>query len=71
MNILIHPLDNRAQSDLDILASSITILQNIVTTDLTNDDIDCIGEWGGFMSELVRLGNSAIWKARRESRDIA
>lgn len=33
---------------------------------LTNDDMDCIQELNRFISELVRLGNSAIWKAKRQ-----
>ncbi|KAI7764232.1 hypothetical protein LZL87_012641 [Fusarium oxysporum] len=66
MNILIHPLDQRARNDLDILAGCTTLFQDMTVEELTNDDMDCIHELNRFVSELVRLGNSAIWKAKRE-----
>ncbi|EWZ02704.1 hypothetical protein FOYG_01930 [Fusarium oxysporum NRRL 32931] len=66
LNILIHPLDQRARSDLDILAGCTTIFQDMAMEELTNDDMDCIHELNRFVSELVRLGSSAIWKAKRE-----
>ncbi|EXM20289.1 hypothetical protein RAB80_005685 [Fusarium oxysporum f. sp. vasinfectum] len=66
MNILIHPLDQRARSDLDILVGCITLFQDMAMEELTNDDMDCIHELNRLVSELVRLGSSAIWKAKRE-----
>uniref|UniRef100_A0A0D2XU43 Transcription factor domain-containing protein n=1 Tax=Fusarium oxysporum (strain Fo5176) TaxID=660025 RepID=A0A0D2XU43_FUSOF len=66
LNILIHPLDQRARSDLDILAGCTTLFQDMAMEELTNDDMDCIHELNRFVSELVRLGSSAIWKAKRE-----
>jgi hypothetical protein len=68
MNILIHPLDQRARRDLDLLAGCATLFQSTAMEELTNDDMDCIHELIRFISELVRLGNSAVWKAKREWR---
>jgi hypothetical protein len=73
MNILIHPLDPRGQVDLGILASAISIFQTTSVQSLTTDDIEYLQEMNNFVAELVRLGNLAIWKAKkeenRESRD--
>lgn len=66
MNLPLHPSDPRARNDLDLLASCATFFQDIAMEDLTNDDMDCIQELNRFISELVRLGNSAIWKAKRQ-----
>ncbi|KAF5632725.1 transcriptional regulatory [Fusarium sp. NRRL 52700] len=68
MNLLLHPSDQRARKDLDLLVSCATLFQDMPIEDLTNDDMDCIQELNRFISELVRLGNSAIWKAKREWR---
>ncbi|KAM5372492.1 hypothetical protein ACJZ2D_007530 [Fusarium nematophilum] len=69
MNILIHPVDTQAKNDLEILASAVSIFQNVAVRTLTNDEIEHIQELNNFVTELVRLGNCAIWKARREERD--
>ena len=61
LNILIHPLDKVAHADLDILASSITPFQHPQSAD---SDFDSIQELSRFIAELVRLGNSAISKAK-------
>ncbi|KAJ3534987.1 hypothetical protein NM208_g7319 [Fusarium decemcellulare] len=65
MNILLHPLDARVQTDLGILASSVSIFQGLPAQPLTNREIECIQEISNFVAELVRLGNAAIWKARQ------
>ncbi|KAH6966071.1 hypothetical protein EDB82DRAFT_319368 [Fusarium venenatum] len=67
LNILIHPLDKEAQMDLDILASSTTIFQNSSSTRMTELDLESVQELSRFVSELVRLGKSAILKAKQES----
>ncbi|KLO81481.1 uncharacterized protein LW93_8191 [Fusarium fujikuroi] len=68
INLLLHPSDQRARNDIDLLASCATLFQDIAMEGLTNDDMDCIQELNRFISELVRLGNSAIWKAKRQSK---
>ncbi|KAF4996933.1 hypothetical protein FDECE_12256 [Fusarium decemcellulare] len=67
MNIVLHPLDSQAKVDLEILASSVSIFQNFSVEALTDYEIECIQEMNNFVVELVRLGNCAIWKARREA----
>ncbi|UPK99938.1 hypothetical protein LCI18_010873 [Fusarium solani-melongenae] len=66
INILIHPVDPRGQVDLGILASAISIFQTTSVQSLTTDDIDYLQEMNNFAAELVRLGNLAIWKAKKE-----
>jgi hypothetical protein len=67
-NILIHPLQPEAQPDLDILATTVSTVQNISSSAMTDEGIDFLQETSEFVSELVRLGNAAIWKARREGK---
>ncbi|WAO96976.1 Zn(2)-C6 fungal-type domain-containing protein [Fusarium falciforme] len=69
MNILIHPLDPQVQIDLEILASTISIFQNVPVQALTSDETEYIKEMNNFVTELVRLGNCALWKARREEKE--
>ncbi|RBR23147.1 uncharacterized protein FIESC28_04142 [Fusarium coffeatum] len=64
LNILIHPLDEVAQADLNILASSVTLFQH---PQLTDFDLDSVQELSRFIAELVRLGNGAIGKTKRDS----
>ncbi|KAF5662031.1 C6 zinc finger domain-containing protein [Fusarium circinatum] len=71
LNLLLHPSDPRARNDLDLLAGCATLFQDMAMEDLTKDDMDCIQELNRFVSELVRLGNSAIWKAKREWKSTA
>ncbi|KAF5575495.1 transcriptional regulatory [Fusarium pseudocircinatum] len=68
MNLLLHPSDPRARDDLDLLAGCATLFQDMPMGDLTDADMDCIQELNKFISKLVRLGNSAVWKAKREWR---
>jgi hypothetical protein len=68
LNILIHPLDREAQTDLDILASSTTIFQNYSSTTMTELDLESVQELSRFVSELVHLGKSAILKAKQENK---
>jgi hypothetical protein len=67
LNILIHPLDEVAQTDLDILASSVTLFQHPQTFNLADSDLDSVQELSRFTAELVRFGNGAIGKAKRDN----
>jgi hypothetical protein len=67
LNILIHPLDEVAQTDLDILASSVTLFQHPQTFNLADSDLDSVQELSRFIADLVRLGNGAIGKAKRDN----
>ncbi|PKS12559.1 hypothetical protein jhhlp_000767 [Lomentospora prolificans] len=68
VNILVHPLSAQAQKDLEILASAVSISQNISTASMTGDDMEYLQEMNNFVMELVQLANCAMWKARREGR---
>ncbi|KAM0403421.1 hypothetical protein ACHAQC_001029 [Fusarium culmorum] len=66
LNILIHPLDEEARMDLDILSSSMISFQNSSSAKMTELDIDSVQELSHFISELVHLGESTIQKAKTE-----
>lgn len=70
LNILIHPLDDQVQVDLDILASSIGTPQDFPPKSLTESDVECVRELNRLISELTRLGNKAICKAKQENKVI-
>lgn len=68
VNVLIHPLSSRASSDLAELVTAIGVIQSIPLADLSTNDIGKLQELNNFIMELVRLGNCAIWKAKRENK---
>lgn len=68
VNILIHPMQPEAQPDLEIMASTVSTLQNISLPAITDEEVDFLQETSEFVAELVRLGNAAIWKARKEGK---
>lgn len=65
VNILIHPLYERAFSDLDLLASTFRFLQNTPFLTLTPHETNLLQRLNNFMMELVRLGKCAVWKAKK------
>jgi hypothetical protein len=69
LNILIHPLGNTAESDLQILSSISNITRKVPTENLSVEEIECIQETGVFVMELVRLGHSAAWMVKRGERE--
>ncbi|KAF3004661.1 hypothetical protein E8E14_000986 [Neopestalotiopsis sp. 37M] len=69
VNILIHPVGQPADSDLLILSSIGDITRNIPTARLSKDTIEQIQGIGEFVMELVRLGHSAAWKAKKGERE--
>ncbi|KAL3456701.1 hypothetical protein BJX64DRAFT_296465 [Aspergillus heterothallicus] len=68
LNIIIHPVGNPADSDLQILASIGDIIRGIPTEGLGADDIEHIQEIGEFVMELIRISHSAAWKAKKGER---
>lgn len=70
MNILIHPSDTRAQSDLEALVSAVGTFQSVPLGCLSTVEIGHVRELCSFIMELVMLGNSAIWKAKGEARNL-
>jgi hypothetical protein len=69
MNILIHPLGNTADSDLQILSSISNITRKIPAERLPMEEIEGIREISEFVMELVRLSHSAAWKVKRGERE--
>ncbi|KAL2846168.1 hypothetical protein BJY01DRAFT_263377 [Aspergillus pseudoustus] len=68
LNIIIHPVGNPADSDLQILASIGDITRAIPTEGLGSDEIEHVQEIGEFVMELIRLSHSAAWKAKKGER---
>ncbi|RBR27016.1 uncharacterized protein FIESC28_00284 [Fusarium coffeatum] len=69
MNILIHPLGNTADSDLQILSSISNITRKVPAERLPMEEIEGIREISEFVMELVRLSHSAAWKVKRGERE--
>jgi hypothetical protein len=67
-NILIHPLGEQASSDLDVLASAVGIIRSIPLDNLSAFEVEHVESLSDFVIELIRLGNCAIWKAKKEQR---
>ena len=68
LNILIHPVGNPADSDLQILSSISNITRKVPTENLSVEEIECLQETGIFVMELVQLSHSAAWMAKRGER---
>ena len=69
INILIHPLGNPADNDLQILGSAGKIARKIPAERLGVEEIEQIQEIGEFIMELIRLCHSAAWKVKKGERE--
>lgn len=67
VDILVHPLGDSAQADLDTMKQSVGVFQNIPANSLFNVESQQMQTLNGFIMELVRLASCAIWKARQTS----
>jgi hypothetical protein len=69
VDVLIHPEREQAENDLQLLAAAIGTVQSTpVDTSLDESPVDETGHIQDivtFMMELVRLGNRAVWRAKR------
>ncbi|KAK2468585.1 hypothetical protein H9L39_18409 [Fusarium oxysporum f. sp. albedinis] len=65
-NILMHPLHNRAERDLELLKSAADLVNNLPVRRLTPHEVSYMKLVNDFVMELVRLGRSAITKATKE-----
>ncbi|EXA32071.1 hypothetical protein FOVG_16647 [Fusarium oxysporum f. sp. pisi HDV247] len=65
-NILMHPLHERAEQDLELLKTAADLVNNLPVRRLTPHEVSYIELVNDFVVELVRLGRSAICKATRE-----
>jgi hypothetical protein len=64
-HVLAEPLDPQAKVDLRLLSSVAGLIRNIPIGSLTPHEIGHIRLASDFITELVRLGNCAIRKARK------
>lgn len=69
LNILVHPLNEQGQQDLELLISAGNLIRCMTTSPLTPSELTCIKDTNSFIMELVFLGTCAIRKASREQAD--
>ncbi|KAJ9133264.1 C6 transcription factor (Fungal specific transcription factor) [Pleurostoma richardsiae] len=65
-NVLLKPLDPRAEQDLELLNSALELVKRMRTSKLTPDEEAHMAMVDGFIAELTRLGTCAVQKARQE-----
>lgn len=66
VNILVHPLHASSDEDLKALGAALRNIQNMPIRDLTRGETERLQELHNFIMELVRLGNCAVWKAKKD-----
>lgn len=69
LNMLVHPLNEQGQHDLELLISASNLIRCMTTSPLTPGEVACIKDTNSFIMELVFLGTCAIRKASREEAD--
>ncbi len=67
INIVIHPVGTEARADLELIVSAASIIRGIPTRALTSYELKHPQETIVFVMELVRLSNSAILLAEKNS----
>ncbi|KAF4441618.1 transcriptional activator Mut3p [Fusarium acutatum] len=65
-NILLYPLHERAEQDLELLKAAADLINNLPVRRLTTSEVSHMKLINDFVVELVRLGRSAICKATME-----
>ncbi|KAF4497363.1 transcriptional activator Mut3p [Fusarium agapanthi] len=65
-NILLYPLRERAEQDLELLKAAADVINNLPVRRLTTSEVSHMKLVNDFVVELVRLGKSAICKANME-----
>ncbi|KAF5724158.1 transcriptional activator Mut3p [Fusarium mundagurra] len=65
-NILLYPLHERAEQDLELLKAAADLINNLPVRRLTTSEVSHMKLINDFVVELVRLGRSAICKATIE-----
>lgn len=66
LNMLVHPLNEQGQHDLELLISTSNLTRCMTTGRLTPSEVACIKDTSSFVMELVFLGTCAIRKASKE-----
>lgn len=67
--MLVHPLNEQGQHDLELLISTSNLIRCMATNSLTPSEVAYIKDTSSFVMELVFLGTCAIRKASREEVD--
>ncbi|KAL1874776.1 hypothetical protein VTK73DRAFT_195 [Phialemonium thermophilum] len=67
VNVVVHPLGSQAQADLEALVAGTGAIQTIPLRNLSGDETEQIRDVNNFILELVRLGNCALWEAKKNS----
>ncbi|KAF5005928.1 hypothetical protein FDECE_7686 [Fusarium decemcellulare] len=65
-NLLMNPLDEQAQMDLELLSSATDLIRNMPVRRLTPHELAHMKLINDFVAELIRLSKCAIAKATRE-----
>ncbi|KAF5701075.1 Mut3p-like transcriptional activator [Fusarium globosum] len=65
-NILLYPLHERAEQDLELLKAAADLINNLPVRRLTTSEVSHMKLINDFVVELARLGRSAICKATME-----
>lgn len=65
-NILMHPLEDQAKVDLELLSSAADLVKSMPASRLTPHELAYMKLVNDFVAELIRLCNCAIAKATRE-----
>ncbi|KAG4258696.1 hypothetical protein FPRO06_08102 [Fusarium proliferatum] len=65
-NILLYPLHERAEQDLELLKAAADLINSLPVRRLTTSEVSHMKLINDFVVELVRLGRSAICKATME-----
>ena len=64
LNIIIHPLDARAQPDCELLDTAAKVISDMPLGARTISEPDYLIRLAEFITELSRLGSCAVWKAK-------
>lgn len=62
LNIVVHPLNDEVQPDLERLLSSANAVRSMPVHGLTQDEVQRVRDTSDFIIGLVWLGTSAITK---------
>jgi len=66
VNVLVHPLHRSSDEDLRALGAALSNIRSMPLRGLTKEETDRLQGLHNFFMELVRLGNCAVWKAKKD-----
>lgn len=65
-NILIHPLEQQAREDLNLMVATARIIRDVSLLGMPPHEVDHLVGVANFLLELARLGDSVISRAGNE-----